>query len=585
VLYLAEVQKKTRVIGGGRAELKLLACQRSEQSWSAVPGEEVIPAPDDANYNAGALVMVELTASRQIQRHSEAGRQLVSILQNFSRLQEKFKTQEEEIEQWKQSLTYQSQELNRREMEMEARQEQLQQMEEDFEKLEEQRQEIETAREEANRLREEFERKSQDLEGAWAHLRGEMSRLEEQQSAIQQASVIDDEQAQQMQDLLQRLSGTIVPIESVQEQLNMSFAILEQQQETLNYHWHNLEQQRAAANQLQEEVDRQSHELQTRWQDWHQAQTTLEQARADLQSKQSTQAIQQEYIHILSAQIKSQEAVYQQLCQMADASGVTVGAKVDVEALERISLDELQSLVQDLQRDLDKSSRFVQSQEDELSAQQETIEELKTRIEQASDYDRLNLENELAEEQDRYQMLNQTLVGQRRNLQERESVLNQHQVVLARRQGLPAPANTPEPSVNLDPLLLQMETLRNQQSQEYQKLEVQIQQLQEAIEPAQAAVNTQTSEQETKLNDLKQFEQHCLAQKAAAAELWGKITTYQETLQPTQDSVNSLKEKLETIAGVVNQFQETTDHQRQTIAEMQQKVQVLTGSQTAEYAA
>ena len=137
MLYLAEVLRKARVIGSSRAELKLLACQRSELSWSAVPGEEIIAAPDDLSYGAGALVMVELSAGKQVQRHAEAGRQLVSILQNFSRMQEKSKTQEEEIEQWKQSLTYQSQELNRREMEIEA------------------------SRIEVTQLREEFERKSQ----------------------------------------------------------------------------------------------------------------------------------------------------------------------------------------------------------------------------------------------------------------------------------------------------------------------------------------------------------------------------------------------------------------------------------------
>ena len=53
------------------------------------------------------LVMVELTNNRQIQRHYEAGRSLVNILQTFSNLSKKSKTQEEEIEQWKQSLTFQ----------------------------------------------------------------------------------------------------------------------------------------------------------------------------------------------------------------------------------------------------------------------------------------------------------------------------------------------------------------------------------------------------------------------------------------------------------------------------------------------
>ena len=45
VLYLAETQKKSGFIGSGKAEFKLLACQRSEHEWSSVPNEEMIAAP------------------------------------------------------------------------------------------------------------------------------------------------------------------------------------------------------------------------------------------------------------------------------------------------------------------------------------------------------------------------------------------------------------------------------------------------------------------------------------------------------------------------------------------------------------
>jgi len=149
VLYLAEVQKKTGFIGV-KAELKLLACQRADQSWNPVPKEEMIStSTEDANkLNDGALVLADLNPNRQVQRIQEAARPLVGILQNFSRQLEKSKSQEEEIEQWKQSLTFQSQELNRRQMEMEAQLEQMQQMQEDFERLEEQRQELYTLRQE-----------------------------------------------------------------------------------------------------------------------------------------------------------------------------------------------------------------------------------------------------------------------------------------------------------------------------------------------------------------------------------------------------------------------------------------------------
>ena len=116
MLYLAEVQKQRGGLlsGAGKSELKLLACQRNDQNWSPVP-DEVIVADEASKLNDGALVLVELSPNRQVQRIQEAGRPLVNILQNFSRQVEKFKLKEEEIDQWKQSLNLQVQELNRRE--------------------------------------------------------------------------------------------------------------------------------------------------------------------------------------------------------------------------------------------------------------------------------------------------------------------------------------------------------------------------------------------------------------------------------------------------------------------------------------
>ncbi|MGL4379155.1 MAG: pilus motility taxis protein HmpF, partial [Microcoleaceae cyanobacterium] len=123
MLYLAEIQKQKTgfSLGGGKAELKLLAKQQAEHNWSAVPTEEAIPVDDPnliSKFNDGTLVLVELSASKQVQRLQEAARQLVSILQNFSRLNDKFQDKQEEIEQWKASLTFSSQEIYRREMEL-----------------------------------------------------------------------------------------------------------------------------------------------------------------------------------------------------------------------------------------------------------------------------------------------------------------------------------------------------------------------------------------------------------------------------------------------------------------------------------
>ena len=257
MLYLAEVQKQKGGLlsGGAKTELKLLACQRTDQNWSTV-SEEVIAAEDASKLNDGALVLVELNPNRQVQRIQEAGRPLVNILQNFSRQLEKFKLKEDEIDQWKQSLTFQAQELNRREMDMEVRSEQLQQLEDELQQLEEQKQKVDTSRKEIERLQTEVERNRQELEGAWEHLHGEQRRLEERQADFQQGTVLDEEQSRVMSELLDRLSSRAAPTETVREHLHLAFELVQKQQATLTPHWQKLEEQKTAIAQQQEEVER-----------------------------------------------------------------------------------------------------------------------------------------------------------------------------------------------------------------------------------------------------------------------------------------------------------------------------------------
>lgn len=580
MLYLAEVQKQRSGfgLGGGKAELKLLACQRGEHNWSAVPGDDAIPVEEANKFNDGTLVLVELSASKQVQRIQEAARQLVSILQNFSRLQDKFKDKEEEIEQWKASLTFSSQELNRREMEMQAREEQLAQMEDELERLEAQRSEIENTREEANRLREEVDRSRVEIETAWEQLRGEQQRVAQQQSQVPQGAVVDRQQTERIQELMQKLGGAIASAQGVREQLNQSFGAVGAQQAILDGHWQQLEQKRSIAQQQQEEVDRQNQSLQNRWQEWYQSQDALAGARADLKGQQSTLSAKQDQAESVSLQVRAVEDLYQQLSRLASASGAAVTQqKVDVSSLEKMPVEELQGLVQHLQQDLEKVFRFVNDQEEELTLQRETIEELQGKIQAASEYDRMALENEMADELESYQMLNETLVGQRLRLQEREDVLKQHQAVLWRRLGT---ANAPKQGgdMELGPIVAQLNTQRQQQSQELQRLENEIQQLREAISQMEANVNRQNGEGEAKRYELKQFEQNLFNQKGAVAELWGRVKVYQEMLQPVQDNLNALRQKLEAVAGELDRVQERGVEQDRVVSDLQQ---VLSGLITA----
>lgn len=568
MLYLAEVQKKLGTFGvGAKAEFKLLASQRGEHNWNAEK-EEVVAAEEAKNFEDGELVLVELSASKQVRRlPQKAGRPLVAILQNFSKLQEKFKNQEEEIETWKQSLTYQAQVLHRREKEMQAWQEQLEVLEEESAK-------IEQARVEASRLKSEVERNQQELEGAWAQLRDSQQRLEEGQARLQQTSVLDEEQSGKIQEILDRLSGTIAPTESVRSELNQAFELVSSQQENLDRHWQQLEQQGSEADQIQGEVDRMTADLESRRQQWQQDSEALEQANSELKTQQKALSLKQEYAETLELNLKTTEELYKQINQLAESSGQVI-VSVDIEALEKMPIEDLQGRVADLQRDLDKASGFVKDQEEELQYQLQAIDELKQKISQASEYDRLTLETELSGEEESYQYLNESLVGSRRNLSEREGIFNQHEAVLKRRQGY---AVDPEKGaqINLGPVLEQLDSQRLAQTEELQKLQGEIAQMREAIGQAESLINTQMGEQQAKDKELKDLDLNCQARRTSAAEVSARVNLYQETLQPIQDRLNDLRSKLEAISEALNQVQETGDYQLQAIAQMQQTIASLT---------
>jgi DNA repair exonuclease SbcCD ATPase subunit len=570
VLYLAEViQKKGGIIGGGKSELKLLACQRAEQNWSAVPGEDVVASEEASRFSGGTLVLVDLTASKQVQRVQEAGRPLVSILQNFSRLQEKFKTQEEEIEQWKQSLTYQSQELNRREMEMEARREQLQQLEEDFEQLEQQRQQFEVTREEVTRGQDEMLRNRQDLDQAWEHLRGEMRRLEERQSELQQASVLDEGQAQVIRELLNRISSTTVAAAPMQEQAQAAGSLLVQHQAILSIHWQTVQEQQQQSQQRQASIEHQAHDLQQRWQEWHQAQESLEQAKEEVKLQQSSLQLKQEYAQLLGLQIQNYEELHQQLYRVTEGvDSVNISAQVNLDALEKMRVEDLQVLAQELERDLQKSLQFVNGQEEELELKEKELDGLREKIRQANEFDRLSLESELADEQDAYQFLNETLVGQRRSLKEQEGILRQHKAVLARRQG--KPSDIKDGGIDLGNVFSQMEAQRQQRAEELHRVENQLEQIRSAIQQAQEMVDRRTQEQEAARNDLKKVESDLQSQRFEAAQMMGRVTLYQEFLQPIQDTTDGLRHQIEGLTGVVAQIDGAGTTQIEAVSQMHQ---------------
>jgi len=572
VLYLAEIQKQRGGLlgGGGKSELKLLASQRSDKNWSSVPDETIV-ADEASKFNDGALVLVDLSPNRQVQRIQEAGRPLVNILQNLSRQVERFKLKEEEIDQWKQSLNLQVQELNRREMEMESLWEQVQKLENDSKNVERQQQSINTSRTETERLQAELERNRQELEGAWEHLRVEQRSLQETMSKVQKSQFVDEELKSVLDSLINRLSAPILSIDEVRKCLNYAFEFTNQQQNNLNIHWQKLEVQRHSANQQEKEGEELVQILFSNKQQLQQAQDYLAQQLTQMQLKTAVVNSKRELATILKWHLGSEEELSQKLRILVVNTDVKVSKpEIDVTALEQMPMKELERMIQDWQDKLERDSGFVQEQEQELKYKQELIEEIQQKIVHSSEEERVNLELELADEQDLYQMLNKSLVGQRRNLIGQQKTLQQNQVVLWQRQGILLDTKG-EPS-DFESIISELETQKQQKSAEIEGLEIYIAQTLTAMETDQELINHQTQEVEEKRRKVNSLEEQFLNLRMASAEYMGRVSLYQEALQPIQDALDRLREQLDMIAVSLTQLQEFDDSRMQVVAELRQVI-------------
>lgn len=553
MLYLAEVQKRPTSfsLGGGKTDLKLLACQRSENNWLAVPGEEVIPADEAKEFSPGALVLVDLDNNKQVLQIQDAGRQLVKILQNFSRFQEKSKIQWEEIEQWKASLTFQAQELNRREVELQAKEEQVENLQTDINKLEHERQEISQAQQEFQQLQKQIERNREELETAGLELQRQKQELEQHQGELGKSAVLNQDQYQYIQDLLSWLTEAVTPADFLGEKLTQSLEIVNNEKESLEQRrkeWENTGN--TNSNAQQEESKSLASNVQSKWLEWQQAQESLVLKTAELRVQEALLASKQEYSQVLNGQIGMQTQLYEQLSHLMALEGNGTTQKVNVEALEKMPLHELEELVQNLRQDLHRDMSFVKDQEEELALQLQEMDALQRRIDNASEYDRINWDSELSDEKDRYRILNESLVGSQRNLKEREEILSRHQAVLWSR--LDNSSHREESNqIYLAPILLQVKTHRQELREELQKLEVEIQQIQTEIRQKEEMIGGQAQQQAVKKNEIKKLELS-LREKQEVNTQVGDGVVYQEVMLPLEGHLEQLRQQLqELISGVI----------------------------------
>ncbi|MEL7331510.1 MAG: pilus motility taxis protein HmpF [Cyanobacteria bacterium J06560_2] len=582
MLYLAETQKKSGFMGGGKAEFKLLAAQRSEHDWSGVPGEEMIAAPDDAPYASGVLVLIELTNNRQIKRHQEAGKTLVSVLQNFSGLSKKFKSQGEEIEQWKESLTFQSQALNRREMEIEARQEQIEQAEADIAKVETEKQAVEAQKTEVEELQESLTRKNAELEGAWAHLNGEIQRFEERQenTASSASAGISDEQSHQLQAVIAQLTQDTEGPAALAESIADALALVARYEADLAEEQQLLAQKREAADTSQLSLEAAKEAVVGAKQSLTEAESGLHSTHIHLQQQQSLLGAKQAQNQLLTDQLKNQTDLHQQVYELLNATDkVRLSKKVDVSALEAMAEEDLQALVTSLEQDLDKMVRFVNDQEEELKLQQDDIDALTAKLDSASEYDRLQIETEIAEEKDRHVMLNRTLVGQRRNLLEREEVLSQHRAVLLRRQGLAAQGTGA--AADLEPVLDEIDKLRAGLGEQIQQVEGEIAQIQTEIDALKQTRQQQKVQLEEQRQAIGEVEENYGAWHRHSGEAHGQVALYEHLLSAAEERLSNFNQQLSSLSERVASLQSVEAQQQAALANVQQVLQSISAPEPA----
>jgi hypothetical protein len=107
---------------------------------------------------------------------------------------------------------------------------------------------------------------------------------------------------------------------------------------------------------------------------------------------------------------------------------------VDKQALMQMSLQDLEVMVDGLRTRLEVRASFVNEQEEELSFHRQTLEELQRKIPHSSEYQRMIWEVDLESEQQNYDLLDATLIGQRQRIQAEQQLLQIHQDILRYRQ-------------------------------------------------------------------------------------------------------------------------------------------------------
>jgi chromosome segregation ATPase len=529
VQYLAELQKSQAAFGlGGNSSVRLLARNTGENVWQPIANEQVLAVQDSSqakDFKDGQMIIAEVTGSNQVQSIQDASKKIVNILQAFSRSQDKYKSAEEEVEQWKQSLNFQSQELHRREQELE-------QKESELEQLDARRQEVEESEEKFLKERNEIEKLRKTIES------------ERGQFEAKAASLTGD-QAKHIKTLISQLSTSFTNPDALRDRIYSALDLINKRQEVLTKFWQNLDSLKNESEKQKGLLNKSTEELSARKNQWQQTQVALADAQAELKAQRGILKLQENNMAMSRVQLEAHIDLYEQTSNAIESFGgpgsMEMLSPEEENRLQSMSVEELESTIKSLQSDFDKLANYVSAQEDELAGFEGEIADLQSQVETSDQFARIELESnkEFAEEQ--YKLLEDSVMGTRRSMQERLSVLNLQKAILDRRKGISVEVN---PVQSLLPLLSQIESQKNRQDQELRKMESQIEAVRNYTQQQQEMLSKQTQEhlqQEQVIRTAETLQQERIR---IVAELLGQISAQEQLLRPVQDIVDALRPQL-----------------------------------------
>jgi len=514
VQYLAEL-KKTQAMLGWNVEVRLLARNVSDNSWQPVSGDETLKIDQNLarELKDGQLVLADISASKNVQTLQEASKRLILLLQNFSRLEQKYKQGEEDIEQWKQSLNYQTQELHRREVELEEKQQQ-------FEDLEARRYELEGFEERLGKLQAEL--------------------AAEQEKLSNQAAAMNVEEAQYLLSLSQQIASS----NGNQNQSGDISELVNQGQEVLNGFWQLVTSQRQRAEQEQVESDRIAEAALSQKQEWLNCYGDRLNAELAMGQNQTALSLYEECAQGLNLQIADLDQLSQQMNEVLVGLGgvIEVLAPAEVNRLEAMPIAELEAALQDWEHDFERAAVFVAAQEDELAAIEGEIADLQSQINRANDFERIQLESDKDFKEEQYKFLADTLSGQRENLRDRQVTLEHQRAIYERRQGIINPDNL---TLSLKPILAQLESLKAKLQADLSEVRQQIEQIRGNLSQSQELITQKSVYLGSQQHQLDDLEQQLRQKSHIASYLWGALSQQDQVLQPIQNVLDGLRQHLD----------------------------------------